>query len=162
MQEKLLDYVDRISAILAKNAKFGIYDEDDIKQEIFILVHNAQPHYDAAKGDEFSFFFHYVKNRLVTLKRDNYANPTVANYKNKLKINNAGEINEISRVGRNTDLDYLEEEDMLSSLVDSKIPASMRLIYLRLIEGVSIDWHDKLKVVNAIKNILKANNDKEI
>ena len=117
--------------------------------------------YDKEKGDEFSFYYHFVKNRLATLRRNKYANASVAGYEEQVRLNNAGEISEVDKSYNNKDIDYIDRSDLLSSVVDSKIPAAMRINYLKLLEDVAIDWHDKGRLLTAIRNIVRANNDKE-
>lgn len=160
MHEKLLSYVDRIAKILGKNYKFGIYDEDDIYQEIFLLVNHAQTLYNSEKGDEFLFYFNFIKKRLATLRRDNYYNPKLTHIDSMNKINGAEEIHEGSKLVDNRDIDLIDTEDLVSSVVDSKIPASFRLNYLRLLEGAEMNWHDKDRLLTVIKNIIWANDEK--
>lgn len=160
MHERLLIYAEKISNILAKNSKFGIFDEDDIRQEIFILVHAGQKAYRGEKGDEFSFYFHFVKNRLKTLKRDNYFNPLVSDRESLSKLNNMGEIDESSKSYENTDIEDIDRADMLMDVVGVKIPANMRINYLKLLEGIELSYHDRVRLIGAIKNIVKANDEK--
>ena len=161
MQQRLLDYVEKIAQILGKKMKFGIYDEDDIRQEIFLLVYQGQTLYDSTKGDEFSFFFHFVKNRLNTLKRDKYYNPKVVGNEDLKKMIFAQEVNENSKTYENSDIENIDMSDSMKVIVDGKIPANMRLNYLRLLDGVEINWHEKNRLIIAIKNIIRANEDKQ-
>ena len=158
MPERLLDYVGKISNILGRNSKFGIYDEDDIHQEIFILVNEGQKSYDPEKGDEFSFYFHFVKNRLKTLKRDNYFNSTISDTEGMRKINNAQQITEDSKSYINTDLDAIDRDELLLEVVGSKIPANLRMNYLKMLEGVTLSYHERVRLINTVRNIIGVNN----
>lgn len=160
MHERLLEYVDRISNILGRKSKFGIYDEDDIKQEIFILINDGQKSYNPAKGDEFSFYFHFVKNRLKTLKRDNYFNPSINDTEGMKKINNAVSIEEDSKSYINKDLEVVDRNELLLEVVGSKIPANLRINYLKLLEGITLPYHERMRIIGAVKNIVGANDVK--
>lgn len=161
MQERLLSYIDRISQILGKHSTFGIYDEDDIKQEIFLLVFAAQTEYDSTKGDEFSFFFHYCRRRLLTLKRNKHVNPKIQKAEKRAKLLNAGELNERCSVQTaNPELDAIESYNYVAEIVDKKIPPNLRLNYLKYMEGIDLPYHDKTKLLDVIKTIVKANNVK--
>lgn len=158
MPERLLGYVGKISDILGRQCKFGIYDEDDIRQEIFILVNEGQRSYDPEKGDEFSFYFHFVKNRLKTLKRDNYFNATIADTDSMRRINNAQQIGEDSKSYINTDLDAIDRDELLLEVVGSKIPANLRMNYLKMLEGVALSYHERVRLINTVRNIIGVNN----
>lgn len=155
MQERLLEYVDRIASVLAKNMKFGIYDEDDIKQEIFLLVHKAEPLYDPSKGDEFMFYYHFVRNRLRTLRRDKYQNPTLTDKDLIVKFNNPIPLEENTKSYYNQGIEEVDKNDLLSTFVNSKIPAALRIDYLKILEGIDIPYHDRVRVIKAVKNILE-------
>ena len=162
MHERLLGYIKRISQILGKKATFGIYDRDDIEQEIFLLVYAAQPEYDSTKGDEFSFYYHHCSKRLLTLKRNKHINPKIKKNEGKIKLLRAGEIDGRSAIQyENNETNAIGAADFVDDVIDKKIPAGMRLNYLRLLEGVDIPYHDKSKLLDAIKVIVRANNDKE-
>lgn len=160
MPERLLGYVDKISNILGRKSKFGIYDEDDIKQEIFLLVNDGQRSYNAQKGDEFSFYFHFVKNRLKTLKRDNYFNPSLNDPEGMRKLNNTVPIEEDSKSYINTDLEVVDRNELLLEVVGSKIPANLRINYLKLLEGVTLPYHERMRIIGAVKNIVGASDVK--
>ena len=157
MHQRLLDYVDRISNILGRSCKFGIYDEDDIGQEIFLLVHAGQKFYDPQKGDEFSFYFHFVRNRLRTLKRDKYFNPALLDPEGMRKFNNPGQLEENTKSYINKDLETVDRADLLLDVVGTKIPANLRINYLKMLEGIELPYHEKTKLIGIVKNIVGAN-----
>jgi len=161
-QERLLQHSVKIAEILSKRFKFGIYDEEDIKQEVHILILQSADKYDPSKGEEFAFFYHYAKNRLITLKRDNFCDPKLGERsKDVLKVRSPEEIKENSKSYINTELEEIDRADLLSSLVDSKIPANLRLNYLKMLEGMDVGWHERIKIHNTIKTILWINNEEE-
>ena len=151
-EEKLLDYINRIANNLGPKLKFDIWDANDIKQEIFFMVVQAEPEFDPSKGDEFTFYFSYVKNRLFNLKRDNYS-------KNKFKMGIAD--------ARTIELDLIENIDNYISnykgLIESRVDASFRADYLRYCEGVKIPHKRKVAVMFHIKEIIdRANKNEEV
>ena len=152
----LLDHTQRIAAQLAKKHEFGIYDKDDITQEIYLLVRQAYPKFDEQKGNIDQFLYHYVSRRLLTLKRDKKACPRSKNVETKMKINYPEELRPDSKLIDNVH-DLLDEYSDFISLVDKKIPANLRLRYLQLLEGVSINSIDRSKVIESIKMIIKVN-----
>jgi len=141
--------------------KFGVYDEDDIHQEIFLLVLRGESSYDPSKGDEFLFYLNFVKNRLITLKRDTFVNMTIKNPNLKMALNNASSIVESDKLYNNEDVETIDGLDLLTAVVDNKIPANMRINYLKLLDGTHIDWHDRLKLSKLIKNIIEVYDEKE-
>lgn len=144
MENRKIEYIKRISKNLGAKFEFDIYDKDDIEQEIYFLVAQAENTYDQEKGDEYTFFFNYVKNRLSTLKRDRYG---ISVY--KMQIADASPIDgEIE----------IKEEDFFGrykDIVDEKIQANLRADYLRFIEGVKIPHRSKLILIEAIKEIIR-------
>lgn len=147
MEKNKLEYVERIANSLAKKSEFDIYDKDDIQQEIFFLVMQAESRYDKNKGDEYTFYFNYVKNRLSTLKRDKYG---VNLY--KMQIADA-----ITLEG---DVESLSQSPFLTyqNVIDEKIQANMRADYLRFIEGVKIPHRNKMLLIEAIQEIIRIYN----
>lgn len=149
--------------MMARTSVFGIYDKDDIHQEIFLMVRDAQPKYDESKSDdEFLFYLNYCRKRLKTLKRNNNVNPKTKLSGQKMKIINAAQIDgEIDLAAKTWDFGKIDDSDYISEIVDKKIPANLRINYLRLKQGAEINYHEKLKLIQAIKDIVRINNDKQ-
>ncbi len=162
MQDQLLKYLDKISNKLSINAKFDIFDADDIKQEIYLLLVQGYKIYDPERGDEFSFLFNFVNCRLRSLKRDRFINPASKNSINRLKIQSASMVREDSSMGENLEIEEIDKKDYFSKVVDSKIPAQFRMDYLRLLDGVEISYNNKLKLMESINIIIRTNNGKQV
>ena len=162
MQDRLLSYVEKISQILGRSSTFGIYGTDDIYQEIFLLVRDAQPKFDPLRSDdEFLFYLNFCKKRLKTLKRNNNVNVKTKLHGQKIKINNAAQINEeLGAFCKNDDFGEFDENEFISEIVDKKIPANLRMAYLRLKHGADVNYHEKAKVLEAIKTIVRVNDGK--
>ena len=146
MEQRKLDYIKRIAKNLGPKSEFDIYDKDDIEQEIYFLVCQAELIYDSDKGDEYTFYFNYVKNRLSTLKRDKYG---ISMY--KMQIADAIPLDGDIEVGLG---DIFGPH---KGIIDSKIPSNLRADYLRFIEGVKIPHRNKLVVIDMIKEIIRVN-----
>lgn len=158
--EKLLEFTQQISKMLAHKNKFSIYDYDDISQEIYLLVNKASTKYDPAKGDEFQFIYHFVVRRLITLKRDKQMAPKSKFAEAKMKVYNTTQLQENHRVIDNIHSIFEDYNDLIS-LIDKKIPANLRLNYLRMLEGVEMSFPEKNKVIESIKKIIEINGAKE-
>lgn len=108
------------------------------------MVAQAENAYDPAKGDEYTFFFNYAKNRLSTLKRDRYG---ISPYKMQIAdaspIEGEVEIQELNDLGEYKDV------------IDSKIQSHLREDYLKFIEGFKIPHRNKTIIIDTIKEIVR-------
>ena len=123
--------------------KFDIYEADDIEQEIYFLVIEAEGQFDQSKGDEYTFYFNYVKNRLINLKRDKYST-------NRHKMGIADACTLEGDVIHDIDK-FIEKYRML---IDKRVDCTVRADYLRYCEGVKIPHKRKWIVLNHIKEII--------
>jgi len=143
METRILEYIDYISKALTKTHVFDIWGNDDIKQEIYILMLQAQKEFDEKKGDEYTFYFNYIKNRLSNFRRDNYSI-------NKYKMGISDAIS--------LEFDVLTPTDTLvekyKNMINDRVDSSMRADYLRYTEGVKISHKRKVAIINHIKEIV--------
>ena len=160
--EILLAYATRIGDSLAFSNRFGLYDEDDIRQEIYLLVMGAESQLDQSKltgeSSEYSFFYYFVKKRLLTLKRDKFrpANPKSARMSSKV----SGALSLRDDHALTKDFHKLfEDYSDLVDLVDKSIPAVHRLSYLKLLEGYEIEYYEFRKIISIMQSIIKRNAD---
>lgn len=146
-----MNYIERISGILARKATFDIYDEDDIKQEIYFLILRAEEYFDADKGDEFTFYLNFAANRLKTFKRDRYGLN-----EDKKNISDAASNGPDSLDGI-TDLTNEFNELILTyrAIIDEKISANVRADYLRFKDGAKIPHRNKQIIIEHIKDIIR-------
>ena len=144
MDQKKLDYIKKISKNLGVKSEFDIYDKDDIEQEIYFLVCQAENIYNEKRGDEYTFFFNYVKNRLSTLKRDKYGINI-----HKKQIADA--------ITLECDIELLDMDffGQYQDIIDKKMPAKFRADYLRFTEGVKIPHRNKVLLIEEIKEIVR-------
>ena len=150
-QTKLLNYIDKISGILARKATFDIYDEDDIKQEIYFLILRAEESFDPDKGDEFTFYLNFAANRLKTFKRDKYALNKEKKDISDAASNAPESLDNISELNN-------EFNDLMASyksIIDDRIAANIRADYLRFKDGARIPHRNKQIIIEHIKEIIK-------
>ena len=144
MEQKILDFVDKISLNLSKTFKFDIWESDDIKQEVYFLMIEAQNEFDPDRGDEYTFYFNYIKNRLMNFKRDNYSTNQY-----KMGILDA----------KSLDLDIIENIDQFigqyKEIINSRIDSSFRADYLRYCEGIKIPHKRKNLILNHMREIIQ-------
>jgi hypothetical protein len=142
-ETKLLNYIQKISDTFSKFCKFDIYDEDDIRQEIFFLINKAEPLYDENRGDEYTFYSNFVVTRLKNVKRDRYLLND-----DKKNIADAKTLEEDIEEVLNSYLSkYIDE-------IDECIAANVRADYLRFKEGAKIPHRNKHIVIQHIKDIV--------
>jgi DNA-directed RNA polymerase specialized sigma24 family protein len=163
MNEEQLEVVQRIGDKLAAKYTFGVYDEDDIRQEIFLISALALPKFDPEKATLENFLFVHVSNRLKTLIRDKHfasgKNWIEDRKKNIINTVNIDKIDENAETGCHFNNDEVAnlERKYVFELIDKHLPSYLRSDYLRLMHGNSIPTARKEKVVAAISSILKEN-----
>jgi|JI9StandDraft_1071089.scaffolds.fasta_scaffold293025_2 hypothetical protein len=149
-EQKILQYQKKISKSLSNKFKFDIWEADDIKQEIYFLILQAEPEFDRARGDEYTFYFNYVRNRLMNFKRDNYST-------NKFKMGIAD--------ARTIELDLIENIDNYISkykkIINDRVDSSFRADYLRYCEGVKLPHKRKVAILFHIEEIINRANKRE-
>ena len=143
-QETILSYTTRIAKRLSRNLQFDIYDKDDIHQEIFLLLLQAEKEYDPAKGDEYTFCFNFVQRRLLNLIRDKYTvNPAKKAIADAVSLEIDIPIDEGNYI-----IDYV-------TIIDSRIAAEFRADYLKFRDGVKIPHRRKVMLIEHIKEIVE-------
>ena len=144
MEDRILDFVKKISLNLSKTFKFDIWESDDIEQEVYLLMIEAQKEFDPNRGDEYTFYFNYIKSRLMNFKRDNYSTNRY-----KMGILDA----------KSLDLDVIENIDQFigqyKEIINSRIDSSFRADYLRYCEGVKIPHKRKNLILNHMREIIQ-------
>lgn len=177
--ENFEEYVGKIISLLANKSTFGIYDIDDISQEIYILCLDALDRYDG-KRNLYNFLFTHTKNRLKNLKRNKYFRGECpcklcdfkpegeTGHKNKKHCelyknwyaNNSRKSNIAQPIGftENTDIadnndsgqEEVDRRDFLE-LVEREIPLYLRETYLKMKSGVVVQNRDREKVLEFLK-----------
>ena len=151
--ETILRVIDRI----APSYVFGFYETDDIKQESYIICHEALQRWDQIRPLE-NFLSKNLSNRLKTLIRDKYSRSTTTSARH-------AELNERKRQLvdlRSANGSYEPVKDFESAMLTreavdfsrEKIDPKSRNDLDRLLNGVSIPAARRKKLYNKIREIL--------
>lgn len=141
---------------LARKYSFGYFDEDDIKQEAFIMAMGAMDKYDQSRPLE-NFLMIHIGNRLKNLKRDKY-----------YRSDTSPEINNVKKGLMDTidifETDLVEEPDLAQKLttqeavnkVLAQLDFKLRSDFFRLANGVTLPLNRKKVLVAKLEEILGA------
>ena len=174
--------MDKAIALLAQTFVFGYFDSDDIRQEAYIFGLEALPRYDPSRPLE-NFLYSHIKNRLINFKRDKYhrtdppckicaehgkhpdgsvctkyaawkkRNSSKQNLMRPLDIQNLSDENE--RAVRHCP-NIIDETTLTEArnLIDEHLSIELRSIYLRIRAGESVPKAKRVKLENALKEII--------
>lgn len=177
-EDEILSVIGKLAKRFAANFKFGFYDIDDIKQEIYIMGLDAVKRYDGRVPLE-NFLAVHIKNRLKSLRRDKYSREGyVCTYcsgesddcqhclrrilKNNAKKNLVSPI-DLDLVSDESESNMRDNLDILTDvtikeytdLIDKHLDISYRSDYLRMRSGSYVTKHRRLEIENVIKEILE-------
>jgi len=169
--------VDKIAKRYSKKFKFGIFAAEDIYQEIFIMAMDALQRYDGISPLE-NFLVTHIKNRLILLKRDNYARASDAcnqcpqfntecekcqrrrqTYNVKKSLSNPVDIsvvnadNESSMRSGLTGIEDIECREIIE-IINKQLPVKYREDYLKMRDGVYVSKPVREEIESIIKKIL--------
>ena len=181
-EDEVMRAMDKAIALLAQTFTFGYFDSDDIRQEAYIFGLEALVRYDPSRPLE-NFLYSHIKNRLINFKRDKYhrtdppckicaehgkhqdgsicakytawkkRNSSKQNLMRPLDIQNLSDENEKSvRHSHN-----IIDEATLSearAVIDSDLSVELRSIYLRIRAGESVPKAKRVKLENALRDII--------
>lgn len=164
-EQQAIQTINEVASSLSPRFVFGYYDVDDIEQHVRMELLKVIHKYDSNKGASLkTFLYNHARNRLLTLRRDKYMRTAPKN----LTEEQLAEWNKKHSVKKNLvdavsgDLDeqpltsIYEELDIkeMRRLIDSALPVELRGDYQRLVDGVKLPKHRKVKVLNSLKEIL--------
>lgn len=153
-EKEVFTQIEKVCDRIAPRYTFYGYAVNDIKQESFIICMEALSRYDNKRPLE-NFLSVNLSNRLKNFVRDNHfvynddgdrvkvLKPAQLEHETSI-IDNRGEVS----------YDSLELQNM-SKIVDEKIPASMRMDYLKLINDVYITKQRREEIIEVIQEILQ-------
>ncbi len=157
-----LEIIQDIAKKIAKKNVFPGYEEDDIKQEIFLIAVEALPRFDQTKSAFRTFMYTHINNRLHNLRNRAYVNEGSPSKDEKRKIvkPQSGDLIEYTVLDdffdkRVEEIDRAEIFDYIEKNLHSKF----REDYLRIKEGVSVVANREARVFEAIRTILKTMDD---
>lgn len=65
-----------VARLLAGRFSFGIYDADDLEQDIYLWAYDALEKYEPARARLFNFVYTVARRKLVNLRRDKLERPS--------------------------------------------------------------------------------------
>jgi DNA-directed RNA polymerase specialized sigma subunit len=152
-ESQVLDVMEKVISKTAAKYTFYGYTVDDIRQESYIICIEAMDRYDEKRPLE-NFLSVNLSNRLKNFVRDNYFVSNTDQQRVKL-IQPAQLDYEESLIGQEDDIDKLYETIDVrnySTLIDIHLPSSMRMDYLKIINGVYITKQRKEEIIDYIKD----------
>ena len=176
-EEEVLKTIDTLATRFAHKFKFGFYDIDDIRQEIYIMGLDALSRYDGRVPLE-NFLAVHIKNRLKSLKRDKYMregyictycnneSPDCQHCNKRMLKNNAKkylieplDIDGISDESEpnmwrdsETTLDVIIQEYVY--LIDKYLNMSYRMDYIKMRNGTYVSKQRREEIEAVINNII--------
>jgi len=173
--------MDKAIALLAQTFVFGYFDSNDIRQEAYIFGLEALPRYDPGRPLE-NFLYTHIKNRLINFKRDKYhrtdppckicaehgkhqdgsicpkytawkkRNASKQNLMRPQDIQTADDSDRSMKMNQSVvdDVNIIE----CLELIDLHLDVELRSTYIRMRYGESVPKAKRLKVEEAVKEIL--------
>ena len=154
-EQEVVDQIEKVCNRIAPRYTFYGYALDDIKQEAFIICMEALNRYDNSRPLE-NFLSVNLSNRLKNFVRDNHFIHT--DDLDRVRVLKPAQLDHENAVvdanDNNITYDSIEFKNM-ADIVDVKIPASLRLDYLRMINDVYITKQRREELVEIIQEILQ-------
>ena len=154
-EQEVVDQIEKVCNRIAPRYTFYRYALDDIKQEAFIICMEALNRYDNSRPLE-NFLSVNLSNRLKNFVRDNHFIHT--DDLDRVRVLKPAQLDHENAVvdanDNNITYDSIEFKNM-ADIVDVKIPASLRLDYLRMINDVYITKQRREELVEIIQEILQ-------
>jgi len=150
-EQETLDKIHFVISKISPKYTFSGYDIEDIKQEAFIICMDALDRYDEQRPLE-NFLSVHLSNRLKNFIRDNFY---VKNDEEKKKVLLPSPITNEQVV-----YDIVDSPDLtitineLKEEIDIKMPSSMRMDYLKIINGVYVPKGRKEEILSFIKDLI--------
>jgi DNA-directed RNA polymerase specialized sigma24 family protein len=180
-ETEVMAAMDKAIALLAQTFVFGYFDSNDIRQEAYIFGLEALPRYDPGRPLE-NFLYTHIKNRLINFKRDKYhrtdppckicaehgkhqdgsicpkytawkkRNASKQNLMRPQDIQTADDSDRSMKMNQSVvdDVNIIE----CLELIDLHLDVELRSTYIRMRYGESVPKAKRLKVEEAVKEIL--------
>jgi DNA-directed RNA polymerase specialized sigma24 family protein len=152
---EVIDQIEKVCNRIAPRYTFYGYTLDDIKQESFIICMEALKRYDNSRPLE-NFLSVNLSNRLKNFVRDNH----FIHYDDgdRVRVLKPAQLEHENAVvdekEDNVSYDSIEYKNM-AEIIDVKIPAAIRLDYLRMINDVYITKQRREEIIETINEILQ-------
>lgn len=172
-QEQVIKSIQIVSAKAVKVFRFDIYDEDDLKQECFILALEALERFNGDSPLE-AFLFMFFKNRLQNFKRKHFyrldincvhcetfnenCDACLRKQETQKRRRNLLETADIQAIA--TELTFMptDEQDhditVLCERIDTELLPDERIDYLKMKDDVYVPKQRKMYITKRIQEIL--------
>ena len=180
-EEEVMAAMNKAVALLAQTFSFGYFDSDDIRQEAYIFGLESLPRYDPSRPLE-NFLYSHMKNSLINFKRDKYhrtdppckicaehgkhpdgsicqkyltwkkRNASKQNLMRPQDIQTADDSNKSMKMNQSV----VDDANILEclELIDLNLDVELRSTYIRMRNGEPVPKTKRIKVEDAIKEIL--------
>ena len=154
-EKEVVDQIEKVCNRISPKYTFYGYTVDDIKQEAFIICMEALNRYDNSRPLE-NFLSVNLSNRLKNFVRDHHF--IFNDHGDRVKILKPAQLEHENAVvddkDNNISYDSIEYKNM-AEIIDIKIPAAIRLDYLRMINDVYITKQRREEIVEIIQELLQ-------
>ena len=154
-EQEVVDQIEKVCNRISPRYTFYGYTVDDIRQESFIICMEALSRYDNTRPLE-NFLSVNLSNRLKNFVRDHHF--IYNDDGDRVKILKPAQLEHENAVVDNKDnhisYESIEYKNM-AEIIDIKIPAAIRLDYLRMINDVYITKQRREEIVTIIQEILQ-------
>lgn len=152
-EEEVLEIIERVSSRFGR-FKFGIYDEDDIKQESVILCIDALDRYKPGRPLE-NFLCVHVRNRLLTLMRDEGGTEgPKSTLSNPIPIYNIDEEKESSMMYEDLTLNNIIIEEMKEE-INKRIPLDNRMDFIKMMNGQKVNKFKRTIIMELLEDLFE-------
>lgn len=155
-EDQVMSSITKVISRIAPKYTFYGYTLDDIKQESFLICMDALNRYDQDRPLE-NFLSVNLSNRLKNFVRDNHF---LAEEEEKAKIAQPGQLENDHSI-----VDYEEKFSIpeysidytdIIDLLNTEIPASIRMDYLKIVHEVPLPKNRRQEVMDYINYILQS------
>ena len=155
-RKEVVEQIEKVCNRIAPRYTFYGYAIEDIKQESFIICMEALSRYDNKRPLE-NFLSVNLSNRLKNFVRDNHF---IHNDNgDRVKILKPAQLDHENSIVDNEEkfsvsIESIEDQNIVD-IVNKKMPAGIRLDYLRMINDVYITKQRKQEILDIINEILQ-------
>ena len=152
-EAETLEIIDTVINRIAPKYTFNGYDIDDIKQESFIICHEALKRYDNKRPLE-NFLSVNLSNRLKNFVRDNFGHSKDVE---KKKLHSPSTIT--ANIANSYhfyefDDEYLDRKNMMAK-IEEQLPPTLREDYLKFINNVYLNKNKRESLLKTLKEIVE-------
>ena len=155
-EDQVMTSIEKVIKRISPKYTFYGYTLDDIKQESFLICMDALKRYDEKRPLE-NFLSVNLSNRLKNFVRDNHF---LAEEEEKAKIAQPGQLENDHSIVDNEEKfsipEYSVDYTDIIDLLNTEIPASIRMDYLKIVHEVPLPKNRRHEVMDYINYILQS------